>query len=87
MGCHSFAISNNVTVHVFMDHVAVKAVLGVPNLNGKYTHWWSKVYENGIRYIYIYIYIYIVYLAGKHDSLVDGLSKHPVLLSLSEKLL
>ena len=84
MGCHSFAISN-VTVHVFTvtDHAAVKAMLEVPNLNGKHTHWWSKVYGRGIRDIYMDI----VYLAGKHDSLVDGLSRHPILLSLSEKLL
>ena len=36
-------------VTVYTDHTTVKAVLGVPNLNGKHTRWWNKVHGSGIR--------------------------------------
>ena len=72
-----YLYGNKVTV--FTDHAAVKAVLGVPNLNGKHARWWSKVYGSGIREIDI------VYRAGKHNSHADALSRQPILLSPSEE--
>ena len=66
-------------VTVFTDHAAVKAVLGVPNLNGKHARWWSKVYGSGIREIDI------VYRAGKHNTHADALSRQPILLPPPEE--
>ena len=74
---HYYLYGNKVTV--FTDHAAVKAVLGVPNLNGKHTHWWSKVYGSGIREIDI------VYRAGKHNTHADALSRQPILLPPPEE--
>ena len=72
-----YLYGNKVTV--FTDHAAVRAVLGVPNLNGKHAHWWSKVYGSGIREIDI------VYQAGKHNCHADALSRQPVLLQPSDE--
>ena len=72
-----YLYGNKVTV--FTDHAAVRAVLGVPNLNGKHTRWWSKVYGSGIREIDI------VYRAGKHNRHADALSRQPVLLQPSDE--
>ena len=35
-------------VTVFTDHLAAKAVLQSPSLNGKHARWWTKLYSSGI---------------------------------------
>ena len=40
-------------VKIFMDHTAVKAVLGTPQPNGKHARWWSKVFGSVIRKVQI----------------------------------
>ena len=61
-------------VIVYTDHSAVKAILGVTDLSGKNTHWWTKVYANGLRSINI------IYRSGKENKNADALSRAPVLL-------
>jgi len=57
------------TVTVYIDHAAVKAVLGTPNLTGKHTRWWSNVYGSGIGKLDI------VHRAGKENCHADTLSR------------
>ena len=56
-------------VTVYTDHAAIKAVLGVPNLGGKYARWWNKVYASGIREVDI------VYRAKHNNCYADALSQ------------
>jgi len=60
-------------VTVYTDHAAVKAVLGVPNLDGKHARWWNKVHCCGIREVNI------VYRAKQNNGHADALSRQPVL--------
>ena len=39
---------NGHQVTIYTDHVAVRVVLGAPNLTGKHVCWWSKVHGCGI---------------------------------------
>ena len=60
-------------VTVYIDHSAVRAILGVTDLSGKHARWWTKVYANGLRSIDI------VYRSGKENNNADALSRAPVL--------
>ena len=66
-----YLYGHNVTV--IMDHAAVKATLGAPNLTGKHARWWSKVYGSGIKQINI------IHHAGKKNLHADCLSRQPVI--------
>ena len=58
---------------VYIDHAAVKAVLGAPNLNGKHARWWNKVHGSGIQEVDI------VYRAKQNNCHADAISRQPVL--------
>ena len=62
---------NRVTVYI--DHAAVKAVLGAPNLDGKHARWWNKVHGSGLREVDI------VYRAKHNNRHADAMSRQPVL--------
>ena len=66
---HAYLYGHN--VHVLTDHSAVRAVLETPNLTGKHTRWWSKVFGSGIKNITI------KYRSGKENSNSDALSRCP----------
>ena len=60
-------------ITVITDHAAVKVVLGIPNLTGQHSRWWSKVYGSGIRHIEI------LHTPGKKNQPADALSRQPAL--------
>ena len=45
----AYLYSHEVTV--VTDHSAVKAILQMPNLSGKYARWWLKVFGSGVKKI------------------------------------
>ena len=61
----------NQQVRIYTDHAAVKSVLQNPNISGKHTRWWTKVYGSGLKEINI------VHRAGKESCNVDALSRNP----------
>ena len=65
-----YLYGNSITVYT--DHAAVKTVLETPNPSGKHAHWWSKVYESGVKSISI------EYKSGKSNMNADALSRNPV---------
>lgn len=66
---HGYLYGHAVTV--ITDHTSIKAVLEMPNPNGKHTRWWSKIYGRGIRSVKI------VHQAGKENLTADALSHSP----------
>ena len=69
-------------VTVYTDHVAVKAVLGAPNLDCKHARWWNKVNGSGIREVDI------VYRAKHNNCHADeqwsDLELRPMILYLRD---
>ena len=73
MGCvHFHVYLYGQDVLVYIDHSAVQAVLETPSSNGKYSRWWSKFYETGLKSIKI------VYRSGQDNKHADVLSCSPL---------
>ena len=60
-------------VTVYIDHLAVQAILNTPTPSEKHARWWSKVYGSGISEVSI------VYHSGRTNTNADALSCNPYL--------
>ena len=58
-------------VKVYTDHSAVCAVLQNPHGGGKYTRWWLKVHDSGLKSVSIR------YCSGRENANADALSRSP----------
>ena len=67
----------NQSVTLYMDHTAVKDILGNLQLSGKHARWWTKVYGQGIKKLTI------LHRAGKLNIRADSLSRNPLQSAVS----